>query len=86
MIISQTAHKGRNIRDHIFVLIAVMNNIRKEKLKKNIDLGIYDIEKCFDKLWAQECYNDLYDNGFNNDKLPLLYQENINANITVKTK
>ena len=34
MIISQTAHKGRNIRDHIFVLIAVMKNIKKEKLKK----------------------------------------------------
>ena len=28
----------------------------------------------------------MYDNGFDNDKLPLLYQENINANIAVKTK
>ena len=53
---------------------------------KDTDIGIYDAYKCFDKLWAQECFNDLYDHGFKNDKLNLLYQENINAQFAIKTK
>ena len=77
------ARKGRNIRDNIFVINAVMNNVAKRKLK-NIDIAIYDVEKCFDKLWAQECFNDVYENGFANDKLSLLYEENINANVAEK--
>ena len=31
-------------------------------------------------------YNDIYDNGFNNDKLNLLYKENVNAQFAIKTK
>ena len=52
------AQKGRNIRDSIFVINAVLNNVAKRSLK-DIDIGIYDAEKCFDKLWAQECFNDV---------------------------
>ena len=77
------ARKGRNIRDNIFVINAVMNNVAKKKLK-NTDITIYDAEKCFDKLWAQECFNDVYENGFKNDKLTLLYEENVNAKVAVK--
>ena len=77
------ARKGRNIRDNIVVINAVMNNVAKRKLK-NIVIAIYDVEKCFDKLWAQECFNDVYENGFANDKLSLLYEENINAKVAVK--
>ena len=79
------ARKSRNIRDNIFVVNAVLNNIAKKKLK-DTDIGIYDAYKCFDKLWAQEVYNDIYDNGFNNDKLNLLYKENVNAQFAIKTK
>ena len=64
---------------------AVINNVRRRNLK-DTDIGINDVEKCFDKLWAKECMNDLYENGFNNDKLPLLVKENINAMVAVKTK
>ena len=38
----------------------------------------------FDKLWAQECFNDVVEHGFKNDKLPLLYKENVNAQVAVK--
>ena len=34
----------------------------------------------------EECVNDLFESGFNNDKLPLLYMENQNAEIAVKTQ
>ena len=50
-----------------------------------IDIQVFDIEKCFDTLWLQECINDMFETGFNNDKLPLLFHENQHANIAVKT-
>ena len=50
-----------------------------------IDVQVFDIEKCFDALWMQECINDLYEAGLDNDKLPLLYLENRNAKVAVKT-
>ena len=79
------ARQGRNIRDNIFVINAVLNSAAKRSLK-DIDIGIYDAEKCFDKLWAQECFNDVMEHGFKNDKLPLLYAANVNAQVAVKTK
>ena len=79
------ARKKRNIRDNIFVINAVLNRASKRRLK-DIDIGIYDAEKCCDKLWAQECYNDVIENGFKNDKLPLLYAANVNAQVAVKTR
>ena len=62
---------------------AVLNEAVKRKLK-GIDMQVFDVYKCFDKLWAKECLNDLYENGFDNDKLPLLYEENVNAQIAIK--
>ena len=78
------ARKGRNIRDNVFVLNAVMNSIINGK-EEAVDVSIFDVDKCFDAMWVEECINDLYDAGFNNDKLPLLFLENQNANIAIKT-
>ena len=36
-------------------------------------------------MWTHECINDLYESGFTSDKLPLLFKENENANVAVKT-
>ena len=78
------ARKSRNIRDNIFVLNAITNSVVKGK-EKAVDLQEYDIEKCFDALWLQECINDVFDAGLNNDKLPLLFLENSNAKVAVKS-
>jgi len=78
------ARKNRNIRDNIFVVNAITNEIVRKR-KEGIDIQIFDVYKCFDKLWAKECFNDIYENGFTNDKLPLLYNENVNAKVAVKT-
>ena len=59
------ARRHRNIRDNIFVINAILNNVRKRKIK-GVDVTTYDAEKCFDKLWAKECFNEM----FENDKLP----------------
>ena len=78
------ARRGRNIRDNIFVLNAINISVIKGKASE-VDIQVFDIEKCFDALWMQECINDLFDSGFQNDKLPLLYLENQTAKIAIKT-
>ena len=78
------ARQERNIRDNIFVINAIMNSIKKNK-DESIDFQVYDVEKCFDTLWLHEVINCLYEAGLKNDKLPLLFLENRNAKVAVKT-
>ena len=78
------ARKNRNIRDNIFVLNAVTNTV-VNGTEADIDVQVFDVEKCFDALWVHECINDLYETGFDNDKLSILFLENQNAEIAVKT-
>ena len=68
--------KQRNIRDHLFVLYAVINSVLKGG-EQCIDIQVYDIKKAFDALWMTDCFNDLYDilpTGVRNDKILLLYK------------
>ena len=76
--------RGRNIRDNIFVLNAIINAVKKGD-DEACDVIVTDVEKCFDALWAQECINTLYEYGLRNDKLVLLYEETKNAYIAIKT-
>ena len=78
------ARKNRNIRDNVFVLNAITNSIVNDDAEP-VDVQVYDVDKCFDALWMQECINDLYETGFQNDKLALLFLENQNAEIAIKT-
>ena len=64
---------------------AITNSVLKDKLEP-IDTQLYDVEKCFDALWLEECINDLFDAGFTNDKLPILFQENQTAKVAIKTQ
>ena len=63
---------------------AIMNSITKGN-EEALDFQIYDIEKCFDTLWLHEVINCLYESGLRNDKLPLLFLENNNAQVAVKS-
>ena len=75
--------RKRNIRDNLFVLNAILNTETKSN-GEPLDINIYDAYKCFDTMWADEAVNDVFELGFQNDKLPLLFLENQNANIAVK--
>ena len=79
------ARKQRNIRDNIFVMNAIINSMSKEN-GESLDCQVFDIEKCFDSLWLHEVINCLYEAGFRNDKLPLLFLENNNAKVAIKSK
>ena len=78
------ARKQRNIRDNIFVMNAIINSMSREK-EESLDCQVFDIEKCFDSLWLNEVINCLYEAGVRNDKLPLLFLENSNAHVAVKS-
>ena len=70
------------IRDRLY---AIQNSVIKGG-QAPIDVDIYDVKKCFDSLWVEECINDLFEAGLQNDKLNLLYLMNQNAQVAIKTQ
>ena len=76
--------KGRNIRDHLFVVNAVLNDVNKTK-KEDIDIQIYDVKKCFDKLWFSETANDIFDVGVDDDQFVTIANSNKECKVAVKT-
>ena len=78
------ARRSRNIRDNIFVLNAIMNS-QKKTSGEAIDIQVYDVDKCFDSLWLKGVICALYEAGLQNDKLPLLFLGNRNAQVAIKT-
>ena len=81
------ARKARNIRDHLFILYGVINSVINGN-SDSVDIQIYDIEKCFDALWLQDCMLDLVDtlpDNANDDKVALIYRLNQNNFVAIKT-
>ena len=78
------ARKGRNIRDHLFVINGVLNEALQRK-DKNIDIQIVDIQKCFDKMSYKETANDIYNAGVKDDKFLLMAKSNEKCMVAVKT-
>ena len=77
--------KGRSVRNHIWVLNAVICDILSKKKKTPIDLQIFDFKECFDSLWLEECMNDVYNGGIQDDKFSLLHKMNTHVNVAVRT-
>ena len=75
--------RHRNIRDNLLVLYASINEAIR--MKKQIDIQFYDLEKCFDAMWAEETMNDLYDAGVQDDKFALTSLMNEKCQVKVKT-
>ena len=78
------ARKQRNIRDHLFVLNGVINNVIKNK-QESIDILIYDISQCFDSMWYRKTMTDLFDVEVQNDHYALLCELNKKSLISIKT-
>ena len=77
--------KGRNVRNHIWVVNGIICDVLSTKKKTAVDIQIFDYKQCFDSLWLQECLNDIYTNGLKDDKLALLYNINTKVKVAVKT-
>ena len=72
------------VSNFINVINAVLHDI-KENNKENVDIEIYDVKKCFDKLWASETANDIFDAGIKDDIFVLIANSNKSCQIAVKT-
>ena len=79
------ARKGKNIRNHLWIVYGVISDVLSSKTKKPIDIQLFDYKQCFDSLWLQECMNDFYSAGVQDDKFALLYNINANVEIAVRT-
>ena len=77
------ARRKKNIRNHIYIINGVIN----EAVNKGrpIDILMYYYRQCFDTLWLEECINDLYDAGIQDDKLALIYEVNKKNQVAIKT-
>ena len=78
------ARKKRNIRDHLFVIHAIMNETLNNSFNPPIDIQVYDIRKCFDKLEYVNTATDLYKPGVQNDKFILVANSNKKCDVKIK--
>ena len=81
------ARKGRNIKNRLFIIYGIINSVIKGK-EPCIDVQIYDLVKCFDALWLEDCMIDMFDSlSLNNrdEKVALLYESNKENQVAVST-
>ena len=76
--------KGRNIRDHLFIVYGVINDVMNGS-SPPVDIQSIDIHKCFDEMWYQETHNDMFDVKVNDDRFALIAKMDETANVIVKT-
>ena len=69
--------------DNLFVLRGLTDH--SKYFKKELWTTFYDIEKCFDSLWLEDCMNSLWRCGADDDILYLIYLLKRKADITVRT-
>ena len=75
--------KRKGVVDNLFILRGLFDHTNS--LGKELWITFYDIEKCFDSLWLEDCINALWRNGIQDDTLYLVYLMNRKAHVTVKT-
>ena len=78
------ARKGRNIRDHLFVVYAIINDVINGT-SPPIDIQSIDINKCFDEMWYAETHNDLFDVKVQDEKFALIAKLDEEAEVVIKT-
>ena len=81
------ARKNRNIRDHLFIVNGIINSVLNGE-SGPIDIQIYDVQKCFDALWLEDCMLDIFETlpaDARDDKIALIYEMNKENHVAVKT-
>ena len=69
--------------DNWITLMAVMDNNRR--LKRNTYIILAGAEKCFDKLWLDDCPINLKNAGMREKEISLIYEMNKKAKIEIET-
>ena len=79
------ARKHRSINDHLFVINGIVNDVLNNGHNSSVDVQIYDVTKCFDKLEYVNTSTDLYNAGVTDDKFVTIVNSNKNCHVAVKT-
>ena len=74
-----------NVRNHIWVLNSVIQDVLKRKEAEPIDVQIVDIKQCFDALWPEECLSDLFQYGIQDHTINILYNSSLNTQLAIRT-
>ena len=77
--------KNMNVRNHIWVLNAVIQDVINRKGAEPIDIQILDIRQCFDALWPEECLSDLYLYGVQDHTINILHDGSIDTEVAIRT-
>ena len=77
--------KGRNCRDHVFIVNGVVQDALSTKSAQPLDIFVCDYRTMFDGLDVKTTLNDLYDNGVQNEDFSLIYKLYETSNISIKT-
>lgn len=75
--------KERSTKDNWIAIMAAMEG-NKER-KKDTYILFADAEKCFDKLWLQDCLVDLHGAGMREREVEMIYNMNRKARMTIDT-
>ena len=77
--------KGKGCRNNIFILNGIIHEAFKSKNMKPVMFQIYDYAQMFDSINLKEAICDIFDCGFDNDMLPLVYKANVETQMAVNT-
>ena len=79
------ARKRKSVRNHLFVLNAMMSDVMSSNKKEPVDLNVMDFKQMFDAEEVPQVLNALYESGVEDDMLALLFKANENVTFAVKT-
>ena len=74
-----------NVRNHIWVLNSVIQDVLKRKEAEPIDVQIVYIKQCFDALWPEECLSDWFQYGIQDHTINILYDSSLNTLLAIRT-
>ena len=77
--------KQKGCQNNIFILNGIIHDVQKSKKMKPVVLQFYDYSQMFDSIPLKQAISDVYDAGFDDDKLGLVYKANEEINMAVNT-
>ena len=77
--------KSKGCRNNIFIVNGIIHDVMSSQKKEPVLLQIYDYRQMFDGIFLEEAISDVYDSGFNDDNLSLVYLANKQISMEVNT-
>ena len=79
------ARKNKGCKNNIFIVNGIIHDVLSSKNMKPVLLQISDYAQMFDSISLTQALSDVYDAGFDDDKLALVHKANNEINMAVNT-